>query len=90
MKALDIIRAWKDPEYRATLNEAELAALPAHPSGQVELSDNDLGGVAAGEEASTEGLRTYGCCTNTFYMPCTIGTYYIPLFSLGCCYRDVA
>ena len=71
MKGIDIIRAWKDPEYRATLTEAELAALPAHPSGQVDLSDSDLDGVAGAE--STEQLETWGCCKtlpSSFYMRC--------------------
>ncbi len=88
MKELDIIRAWKDTEYRATLTEAELAALPAHPSGVIDLPDSNLESVAGGEEAGTEPLQTYGCCTQTIYMPCTIGTLYIPLFSLGCCSRE--
>lgn len=73
-----------------TLTEAELAALPAHPSGQVKLSDNDLGGVAGGEE-STERLKSWGCCHlqtfNTF--PCNVGTLYVPIFSYGCCKREV-
>jgi mersacidin/lichenicidin family type 2 lantibiotic len=38
----DIIRAWKDPEYRSRLSKAEREQLPAHPSGLMELSDDDL------------------------------------------------
>lgn len=37
MSNLDIVRAWKDPEYRSTLNSA-----PAHPAGQIELADAGL------------------------------------------------
>lgn len=47
MKAKDVIRAWKDNNYRLSLSEAERAALPANPAGLVELTDADLG-VAAG------------------------------------------
>jgi mersacidin/lichenicidin family type 2 lantibiotic len=43
-----IIRAWKDPAYRASLSDAERAALPAHPAGGVEISDADLGKVVGG------------------------------------------
>lgn len=45
---MDIIRAWKDPEYRESLSELEFAALPEHPAGMIELSDADLGGVVGG------------------------------------------
>ncbi len=40
-----IIRAWKDPEYRASLSAEERAALPESPVGQsvAELGDAELG-----------------------------------------------
>jgi len=43
-----IVRAWKDPEYRLSLNEAEQALLPPHPAGHMELTDGDLELVAGG------------------------------------------
>jgi len=45
-----IIRAWKDPTYRATLSASERAELPDHPAGQAvtELDDDALGDVAGG------------------------------------------
>ena len=43
-----IIRAWKDPEYRLSLNEAEQALLPPHPAGHIELTDANLDQVAGG------------------------------------------
>ena len=45
-----IIRAWKDPEYRQSLNEAEQALLPPHPAGHIELTDADLDRVAGGRK----------------------------------------
>ena len=42
MSTTNIIRAWKDPEYRESLSEAELAALPQNPAGLVELADEAL------------------------------------------------
>lgn len=48
MSHLDVVRAWKDEEYRLSLSEAERAALPNHPAGLIELSDGDLFEVAGG------------------------------------------
>ena len=33
MSQADIIRAWKDTEYRLSLSEAEQALIPPHPAG---------------------------------------------------------
>jgi mersacidin/lichenicidin family type 2 lantibiotic len=46
MSHLDIIRAWKDEEYRLSLSDAERAQLPANPGGLIELTDVELGAVA--------------------------------------------
>lgn len=48
MSIQDIIRAWKDADYRESLSEAERALLPAHPAGLIELPDADLGHAAGG------------------------------------------
>ena len=39
----DVVRAWKDPKYRASLSAAQQAALPANPAGGMDLSDEELG-----------------------------------------------
>jgi mersacidin/lichenicidin family type 2 lantibiotic len=46
--AVDIARAWKDPEYRKTLTPEELASLPGNPAGAAELSQADLDRVSGG------------------------------------------
>ena len=46
MNGEQIVRAWKDEDYRLGLSEAELSALPENPAGLLELSDPDLGDVA--------------------------------------------
>jgi len=62
-----IIRAWKDEEYRLSLSETERASLPTHPAGLVELSDEQLGGVAGGATiwvstaCCSMGCRTIAC-----------------------------
>ena len=35
MSVETILRAWRDPYFRATLSADELAGLPQHPSGEV-------------------------------------------------------
>ena len=48
MKTNDVIRAWKDPNYRAGLSDDERAALPASPAGTIDVSETDLVGVEGG------------------------------------------
>ena len=45
-----IIRAWKDPEFRASLSSAQREALPESPSGRplTELDERDLVDVVGG------------------------------------------
>jgi mersacidin/lichenicidin family type 2 lantibiotic len=44
----DIIRAWKDEEYRNSLSEEQRAHLPENPAGMVELGDTDMESIAGG------------------------------------------
>lgn len=48
MSRKDIIRAWKDPEYRASLSEAERARLPANPAGLLEAAEDELMAASGG------------------------------------------
>ena len=61
MNKIDVIRAWRDPEYRATLSADEL---PAHPAGLVELSDEELERAAGLLSASLTTAQT--CTEYTF------------------------
>lgn len=68
MSQLDIVRAWKDEEYCASLNETQRAALPQNPAGIIELSDAELSAANGGlEENSTILSITLPICP-TFYM----------------------
>ena len=53
MSNINIIRAWKDAEYRNSLSAAELAALPENPAGLVELPEEELAAVAGGRSYFT-------------------------------------
>lgn len=52
MKKNDIIRAWRDRDFLLSLSEEERASLPANPSGHLDLSDEELLGIAGGRAAA--------------------------------------
>jgi mersacidin/lichenicidin family type 2 lantibiotic len=64
MNALEIIRAWKDAAFRASLSPDQLAALPPNPAGMVELSESDLDGVVGGAKRTSTAPGS-GCGTGT-------------------------
>lgn len=67
----NIVRAWKDRRYRASLAATDNATLPAHPAGLSPLGIDQLGQAAGG---ATMDLFTIGCCTGLTEAPwlCTI------------------
>ena len=54
---MDVIRFWKDPEYRARTGEG-----PENPAGVIELSDDQLKKASG---AATVASTTCMCCTDT-------------------------
>ncbi|AUB42030.1 Type 2 lantibiotic, leader peptide domain [Nostoc flagelliforme CCNUN1] len=68
---IDIVRAWKDEEYRNSLSEEQRAQLPENPAGTGELSDETMETVAGGH-ANTE-KKVLGVCIKTVGAgdPCT-------------------
>ena len=48
MSQVNVVRAWKDEEYRVSLTEAERASLPENPAGLIELAEAELGQAAGG------------------------------------------
>jgi mersacidin/lichenicidin family type 2 lantibiotic len=71
MPTIEIVKAWKDEEYRDTLTAEQLAQLPLHPAGVIEfgepqLEDETLFGSPAGR-CKVLTHHTNGCtnaCTN--------------------------
>jgi mersacidin/lichenicidin family type 2 lantibiotic len=45
MSTRNIIRAWKDEEYRQSLSATEKESMPPNPAGLIELSDAQLGHI---------------------------------------------
>ena len=53
----DIVRAWKDENYRQSLSDEQLCSLPANPVGEVELPEVDLEAVTGGDhDHGEEGI----------------------------------
>ena len=44
----EIVRSWKDEDYRLSLSREELASTPDNPVGLIELTDEELIGVDGG------------------------------------------
>jgi mersacidin/lichenicidin family type 2 lantibiotic len=69
---VDIVRAWKDPEYRKTLTSEELASLPPNPAGQPELTEEELATIAgAGATSRFPSLSHCPSCINTEAVSCS-------------------
>ena len=64
------IKAWKDPEYRAGLTEAEKSQIPPHPAGIIEIepetAEKTMGGkmtkgfICRGAGGITKGVACRG------------------------------
>jgi mersacidin/lichenicidin family type 2 lantibiotic len=55
---LDIVQAWKDEDYRRSLNADQLRMLPAHPAGELELTETDLTHIWGNEGVASHSLPT--------------------------------
>ena len=67
----NIVRAWEDPEYRSGLTAEELATLPEHPAGGIELTDAELGHVMGGAQSgASTGCNTKTCTRGNSQNPC--------------------
>ncbi len=74
MSNIDIIRAWKDEEYRNSLTDEQRSQLPENPAGMLELSDDEMeslrGGMLLDDITFEVGCKfdlTYICRTDKMY-----------------------
>jgi mersacidin/lichenicidin family type 2 lantibiotic len=75
---LDIVQAWKNDAYRASLSAEEQAMLPESPAGEYELSDADLevvygahhSGSGGGTQVILNSLATAASCIQSDAAPC--------------------
>jgi mersacidin/lichenicidin family type 2 lantibiotic len=63
MSDLDIVRAWKDEEFRLSLTDDQRAMLPSHPAGPIEF-DEEL-------ERDSAAMPTRMCLTRPLSSCCT-------------------
>ena len=95
MCKLDVVRAWKDEDYRMSLTDAERRMLPSNPAGLIEISDSALGAVAGGDDGGPGRMSFPGVCScfggcqsqyfqvcSGDYFPCTNGPFFCPLFPI--------
>lgn len=88
--SIDVKRAWKDREYRASLTPEQLAALPANPAGDswADLSQRELSGLVGGAaEEPADTVADVSCACSCGYI-CTATTE-CPILSF-CCREVVA
>jgi len=73
MKRETIVRAWKDPEFRAGLTSEERSALPESPAGEAftELDEQELADAVGGAFY----LDVDGCTCSDWTMPFTTKTF---------------
>lgn len=73
MSQLDIIRAWKDEQYRNSLSAEEQKLLPENPAGAIELSDEEMEQAQGGTTSITISLT--GSCITFILCPSFIICY---------------
>lgn len=61
MNTRDIIRAWKDEQFRKNLNSDQQALLPAHPAGEIALAGAKTDSANGGMLLSRIICRTDNC-----------------------------
>lgn|GEM_PF-815550 len=62
----DLVRAWKDADYRESLSAEDRAALPNHPAGWVDLTDSELESIHGAEQITVAGqVTTVNCVPHT-------------------------
>lgn len=67
MSEYDVIRAWKDEDYRSSLCDADLEMLPSHPSGDMDLS-------AMRQDDNLKFITQRVVCTPRSDPPCCLDT----------------
>ena len=70
----EIIRAWKDPDFRTTLSKDTLSAVPANPAGTVDLMEPTLqprAGAFKGFRIKSHVRAGYNTYPTANYYRCT-------------------
>ena len=70
MSHQDIVRAWKDEDYRLSLREVERAMLPESPVGTILLADANLKAATGGNKGNIFPISLNAHCTSSRLTPC--------------------
>ena len=57
-KNIDVVRAWRDEEYRNSLTEQERASLPENPAGIATVDNSALRSITGGVRSVTTPCET--------------------------------
>ena len=71
MSEVDVVRAWRDPQYRRSLSTEQLERLPTHPAGRAQVNAKDLR-TASGISAEFAPIQTtaWFCTLYTYLARC--------------------
>ncbi|MBF2004360.1 MAG: mersacidin/lichenicidin family type 2 lantibiotic [Chlorogloeopsis fritschii C42_A2020_084] len=88
----DIIRAWKDEEYRNSLSEEHRAQLPENPAGLIELTDAEIETINGGSKRSKDSTicdlvkktkdPTTECKPSSHVLTCSSDSTSLDMFSI--------
>jgi mersacidin/lichenicidin family type 2 lantibiotic len=81
MSHVNVVRAWKDEEYRLGLSDAERARLPENPAGLLDQTEAELERAVGGDVIFN---TVYGC----LYVP-TNFTLTFPQPSIACSVQTI-
>ena len=83
MSKEDIIRAWKDSEYRDSLSEEQRSQLPENPAGLLDSTDTSMESISGGSRSGGSRVgnlkpqtvtSTIDVCCSTGDLPCNGNT----------------
>jgi len=69
MSSVDVVRAWKDPQYRRSLSRDQQAQLPESPAGEVEIRTQALTDASGAGETMVQTTAWF-CTLYTFLARC--------------------
>ena len=81
MSNVDIIKAWKDENYRNNLSSSEQELLPENPAGTIELSGSEMEDIDGGS-TSWVISATFAVTASLCYSISRGGT--CPVWGFGC------
>lgn len=84
----DVVRAWKDENYRQGLTEEQLSTLPVNPAGELELTDAELESVYGGHSWSHSHVTVTRENFHSYALICDINVFSVnlpvlPILNIG-------